>query len=86
MDEQNERQAAQTVDSVEGELREPLLIDPLPAVRPDHQRVVRREPVLGDDAAGEQCHPAVGRERRAEMGDQDDAERGDRHDEGAVLL
>ena len=86
MDEQNERQAAQAVESVEGELREPLLVDPLPAVRPDHQRVVRREPVLGDDASGEQRHPAVGRERRAEVGDQDDGKRGDHHDEGAVLF
>ena len=62
------------------------LVDPRSAGRPDRDRVVRGEPVLGHHSARKQCHPPVGGQSRAEVGDQGGGEGRDDHDDGAVLL
>ena len=81
-----QREPAETVEPVEPELREPLLVDPGSAVRPDRERVVRGEPVLGHHPSRKQCHPPVGRQSGAEVGDQGGGEGRDHDDDGAVLL
>ena len=56
----DERESAEDVEAVEAELREPLLVDPVRAVAPDRERLVVRDPVLGDLTAGDEREPAVG--------------------------
>ena len=84
--EHHQREPAETVEPVEPELREPLLVDPGSAVRPDRERVVRGEPVLGHHPSRKQCHPPVGRQSGAEVGDQGGGEGRDDDDDGAVFL
>ena len=50
---------AETCQPVEGELREPLLVDPPGSLRERHQVVVLGQPVLGHLAAAHEGQPAV---------------------------
>ena len=64
---QRQPEAAERVQAVVPELREPLLVDPAPAVPPDGQRVVARQAVVDDQIAAEERVPPV----RAHLGGQE---------------
>src|SRR5205823_4997009 len=65
----------------EEELAEPLLVDPVAAVRPDRQRVVGRKAVMDDLVPAEDDEPTVGeefprkRERKAHHVESDDGKK-----------
>jgi len=77
MYQQDEPETSKPFQLVENPLGEPLLICPAVPVRPDGQRVVSRESVLGDYATGQERHPAVDRHRDREVRDQRERERND---------
>ena len=86
VDEERELEAADAPESVKAELSEPLLVDPPTTVRPDGERVVRRQPVLRDPAARYKRHPAIDHEVLAQSDHEHDRECAQDDDEKAVLL
>ena len=78
---ERELDAAEREESVERNLREPLLVDPLDSLRPDGERVRVREAVRDDLPAADQGEPAVLDEHLRQHGEQDDGvHRGQRDD------
>ena len=59
MPEHHETQAAELEEPIEGQLREPLLVDPLGACRPCCQGIRARQSRVRDEAAADEREPAV---------------------------
>src|SRR5439155_5837231 len=78
---QSDLDSAGSVEAVEEELAEPLLVDPVAAMRPDRQRVVDRKAVMHVLVPAEDDEPTVGeelsrkRERKAHDVESDDGEK-----------
>ena len=82
----DERKAPERPEAVHRQLGQPLLVDPLRAERQRRQRVVVRDPVVGDLAPRDQSEPAVLMDVAPGEQEHDDARGGDAGDEERVAL
>ena len=74
------------METVVGELREPLLVYPGSTVCPDEERVVMGEAVLRDLASAHQHDPRVADQHRARKDDREQRDDGDRAHDQPVRL
>jgi hypothetical protein len=84
--EHRQAQPARAEQAVEDALREPLLVDPLCAARPDVQRVRGGQPLADDLAARDEREPAVLHELLRDRNEGDDREEAEARDRDPLVL